>query len=41
MIAKAAGDETAARDYCKTAFTLNPQFDPLQVAVANKAFESK
>jgi len=41
MIAKAAGDETAARDYFKTAFALNPQFDPLQVVVAQKTFESK
>ena len=30
MIAKAAKDETAAREYFKAAYTLNPQFDPVQ-----------
>ncbi len=41
MIAKAVGDETSARDYMKMALTLNPQFDPLQVAVGKKNFESE
>jgi len=34
MIARAAGDETAARDYLQSALKLNPQFDPLHSAIA-------
>ncbi len=41
MIARAAGNETSARDYFKLALTLNPQFDPLQTVVAKKFFESE
>lgn len=37
MIARAAGDPVAARDYLHRALTLSPQFDPLQVATAQKA----
>ncbi|CAN5418540.1 hypothetical protein BH18ACI1_BH18ACI1_04430 [soil metagenome] len=37
MIARAAGNQTAARDYFKRALALNPQFDPLQVVIAKKA----
>jgi tetratricopeptide (TPR) repeat protein len=36
-IARAAGDESAARDYLRRALALNPQFDPLQAAIARKA----
>jgi len=39
MIAHAAGDEVAARDYLKRALALNPQFDPLQVVSARKILE--
>ncbi|MEJ7713577.1 MAG: tetratricopeptide repeat protein [Pyrinomonadaceae bacterium] len=39
MIARAAGDELAARDYLQRALTLNPQFDPLQALIAQKALE--
>ncbi|MBA3439307.1 MAG: tetratricopeptide repeat protein [Pyrinomonadaceae bacterium] len=39
MIARAAGDELAARDYLQRALTLNPQFDPLQALIARKALE--
>ncbi len=39
MIARAAGDELAARDYLHRALTLNPQFDPLQALIARKALE--
>ncbi|MDQ3322687.1 MAG: tetratricopeptide repeat protein [Acidobacteriota bacterium] len=34
MIARASGDETAARDYLQRALKLNPQFDPLHSAIA-------
>ena len=33
MIARAAGDDTAARGQFKRALALNPQFDPLQVSI--------
>jgi tetratricopeptide (TPR) repeat protein len=36
MIASAAGEHVSARDYLKRALTLNPQFDPLQAAIARK-----
>jgi tetratricopeptide (TPR) repeat protein len=39
MIAQAAGDKSAARDYLKRALALNPQFDPLQAPIARKALE--
>ncbi|HJR07346.1 MAG TPA: tetratricopeptide repeat protein [Pyrinomonadaceae bacterium] len=39
MIARAAGDREAARDYLTRALALNPQFDPLQVSIAKKALE--
>lgn len=41
MIARAVGDETAARDYLQRAVALNPQFDALQAAIAKKILESK
>ncbi len=34
MIARASGDELAARDYLRSALKLNPQFDPLHSAIA-------
>jgi tetratricopeptide (TPR) repeat protein len=37
MIAKAGGDLQQAREYLQRALTLNPQFDPLQAAIARKA----
>ena len=37
MIARAAGDERAARDYLHRALELNPQFAPLQAAIARRA----
>ena len=40
MIAKAAGDTKAARDYLKQALSLNPQFDPLQAPIARATLES-
>jgi tetratricopeptide (TPR) repeat protein len=36
MIARAADDASAARDYLERALKLNPQFDPLQVSIAKK-----
>jgi tetratricopeptide (TPR) repeat protein len=39
MIARAAGEKTAAREYLERALKLNPQFDPLQAAVARRALE--
>ncbi len=39
MIARARGDKSSARDYLQRAIKLNPQFDPLQAAVARKALE--
>lgn len=40
MIARRAGDVTAARDYLQRAFKLNPQFDPLQATLAREALDS-
>ncbi len=40
MIARASGDDAAARDFFQKALKLNPQFDPLQSAVARKLLES-
>jgi len=40
MIARAAGDQTSARDYLKRALALNPQFHPLQSIIARKALEN-
>jgi tetratricopeptide (TPR) repeat protein len=40
MIAKAAGDTKAARDYLKQAVSLNPLFDPLQAPIARTTLES-
>jgi tetratricopeptide (TPR) repeat protein len=37
LIAQAAGDQSSAREYLQRALTLNPQFDPLQAAIARKA----
>jgi tetratricopeptide (TPR) repeat protein len=37
MIAQATGDQSSAREYLQRAMTLNPQFDPLQAAIARKA----
>ena len=37
MIARAAGDAAAARDYLERALALNPQFDPLQARIARAA----
>ena len=37
MVARAAGDKASARDYLRRALKLNPQFDPVQAAVARKA----
>lgn len=39
MIARAAGDVSAARGYLKKALTLNPQFDPRQAPIARRALE--
>jgi tetratricopeptide (TPR) repeat protein len=36
MIAQAAGDQRSAREYLKRALTLNPQFDPMQSAIARR-----
>jgi tetratricopeptide (TPR) repeat protein len=36
MIAQAGGDTDRAREYLKRALTINPQFDPLQAAIARK-----
>jgi len=41
MIARASGDETAARDFLQRALKLNPQFDPLQSAIAKTLPESR
>ncbi len=40
MIAKAAGDQAAARDYLKRALALNPQFDALQAVRAKQVLAS-
>jgi len=37
MIAKASGNLKQAREYLQRSLTLNPQFDPLQAAIARKA----
>ena len=37
MIARAAGDQSAAREHLKRALALNPQFDPLQSQIARNA----
>ncbi len=37
MIARAAGDRTAARDHLARALALNPQFDPIQAPIARIA----
>lgn len=39
MIARAAGDTPLARDYLKRALALNPQFDPLQAVIAERAMK--
>lgn len=39
MIARAAGEKEAAREYLERALKLNPQFDPLQASIAKKALE--
>jgi tetratricopeptide (TPR) repeat protein len=40
MVALAANDQQAARDYLKRALALSPQFDPLQVAKAKQALQA-
>lgn len=40
MIAKAAGEAEAARDYLQRALSLSPRFDPLQAFDARRALES-
>lgn len=37
MVARAAGDQAATRNYLQRALTLNPQFDPLQAEIAKRA----
>lgn len=37
MIARAAGDKAAARDFLQRALKLNPQFDPRQALIAKQA----
>lgn len=39
MIAKAAGDRTAARSHLERALKLSPQFDPLQAEVGRKTLQ--
>src|SRR5262249_6170732 len=39
MSARAAADKSAGKDYLKRALALNPQFDPMQSAIAKKAIE--
>jgi tetratricopeptide (TPR) repeat protein len=39
MIAQAAGDQRSAREYLKRALTLNPQFDPMQSAIARRFWD--
>ena len=36
MIARAAGNDSSARDYLNRALMLNPQFDPLQASIAKR-----
>lgn len=38
MIARAAGDNAAARDFLQRALKLNPQFDLRQASIAKQAF---
>ncbi len=40
MIARAAGEVSAARDYLQRSLALNPQFDPLQALIATRALEA-
>lgn len=40
MIARAAGNASAAKEYLQRALQINPRFDPLQAPVAAKALES-
>jgi Tfp pilus assembly protein PilF len=40
MIARRAGDATAARDYLRRALALSPQFDPLQAMLARRALDA-
>jgi len=40
MIARAAGDAAAAREYLQRALQISPKFDPLQAAIASKALEN-
>ena len=40
MIARAAGDGRAARDYLERSLALNPQFDPLQASIARRTATS-
>jgi len=39
MIARADGDDASARDYLRDALSLNPKFDPLHAAVAQRALD--
>ncbi|HWP44448.1 MAG TPA: tetratricopeptide repeat protein [Blastocatellia bacterium] len=39
MIARAAGDNGAAREYLSRALSLSPEFDPLQSRIAKRALE--
>jgi tetratricopeptide (TPR) repeat protein len=39
MIARAAGDNSAAQDYYRRMVALNPKFDLMQAAIAKKTFE--
>jgi tetratricopeptide (TPR) repeat protein len=41
MIAQAAGNATAARDYLRRALEISPKFDPLQATAAVKALENQ
>jgi len=41
MIAQAAGDTNGARDYLNRALKLNPKFDLVQAAAANKVLENQ
>ncbi|HXG65061.1 MAG TPA: tetratricopeptide repeat protein, partial [Blastocatellia bacterium] len=41
VIARAAGNNSAARDYLERALKLSPQFDPLQAGIARKALEQE
>ncbi len=41
MIARASGDEKAAREFIKRALELNPQFDPRQSAIAKTVLENR